>query len=156
MRHLWTTVTTEHTVTHDAGEPEWLDLPLDDFVIPVAPETGEYPLEIELDPAWLILSKWLIDEIDVGLPLIPVVEIRDPLGLTLYNGIPTLNSFEGAFISREFSTVPIELNLSWHYIWYTVPGLYSFIVRWTGSPATREAGQYSMNIRDIGSGASRE
>lgn len=156
MRHLWTTVTTEHTVTHDAGTPEWLDLPLDDFVIPAAPETGEYPLELELDPAWLIQSKWLIDEIDVGLPLLPVVELRDPLGFTLYNQAPALSGFNDIVIQREFSTVPIVLNLSWIHIWYTVPGLYSFIVRWTGSPATREAGQFSMNITDIGSGANHE
>ena len=28
MQHLWTAATTTDTVTHDAGEPEWLDLPI--------------------------------------------------------------------------------------------------------------------------------
>lgn len=156
MRHLWTTVTTERTVTADAGEPEWLDLPLEDFVLPASKDLDERPAEITLDPAWLILSKWLLDEIDVGLPLIPVVEYRDPLGVTLYNQVPTLSGFEGSVIAREFSTVPIELNLSWLYIWYTVPGVDTFNVRWTGSPATREVGQFSMQISDLGSGASHE
>lgn len=156
MRHLWTTVTTEHTVTHDSGEPEWLDLPLDDFVLPASANLDTLPMEFKLDPAWLILSKWLIDEIDVGRPLIPILEIRDPLGVTLYNQAPALSGFSDAVIPREFSTVPIVLNLSWLYIWYTVPGLYSFIVRWTGSPASREAGRFSMNITDIGRGASHE
>ena len=88
MRHLWTTVTTVTTITPDAGEPEWLDLPLDDYVIPAALASVEHPVEVELDPAWLILSKWMIDRIDVGRPLMPIVEIRDPLGVTLHNDVP--------------------------------------------------------------------
>lgn len=156
MRHLWTTVTTERTVTSDAGAPEWLDLPLEDFVVPTTPDINEIPMEYSLDPAWLIQSKWMIDEIDVGRPLMPTVEYRDPLGVTLYNRAPALSSFEEAVISREFSTVPIVLDLSWTYIWYTVPGLYTFIVRWTGSHACRESGQFSMQLTDIGSAARYE
>ena len=154
MRHLWTTVTTKDTVIHDAGAPEWLDLPLGDFVVPTTPEIGELPVEQELDPALLIQSKWLIDEIDVGRPLMPIVEFRDPLGFTLYNDVPALSSFEDTFIPQDFTTVPILLDLTWSYIWYTVPGLYSFIVRWAGSSATREAGQFSMNITESISGGS--
>lgn len=156
MRHLWTMVTTVNTVTSDAGEAEWLDLPLSDFVLPASVDLDSLPVEYELDPAWLILSKWMLDEVDVGRPLLPIVEFRDPLGVTLYNRPPALSSFNDSVIAREFSTVPIMLDLSWISIWYTVPGPYTFIVRWTGSPATRETGQFSMNITDFRSGASHE
>ena len=156
MRHLWTMVTTVNTVTSDAGEAEWLDLPLTDFVLPASLILEDRPVELNLDPAWLILSKWMLDEVDVGFPLAPIVEYRDPLGVTLYNQMPNLSSFEDAVISREYTTVPIVLDLSWTYIWYTVPGLYTFIIRWTGSRATRETGQFALNITDLGSLASHE
>ena len=156
MRHLWTTITTEQTVTHDAGEPEWLDLPLSDFVLPASANLDALPVEYELDPACLIMSKWLIDEIDLGRPLMPIVEIRDPLEVTLYNSAPALSGFENVIIPQEPTSVPILLDLSWTHMWYTVAGPYSFILRWTGSPACRETGQFSMNIRDFRSGASHE
>lgn len=148
MRHLWTMVTTVNTVTSDAGEAEWLDLPLTDFVLPESLNLDERPVELNLDPAWLILSKWLLDEVDVGFPLIPIVEIRDPCGYTLFNEIPALSSFEGAFIPREFSITPILLDVMWSHLMYTRGGVYTFIVRWTGSPATRDAGQFSLTIAE--------
>jgi len=148
VRHLWTMVTTEQTVTSDAGEPEWLDLPLSDFVLPESLNLEQRPVELTLDPAWLIMSKWLLDEIDVGVPLVPIVEIRDPLGYTLYNEIPALFSFEGALIPREFSTIPILLDVSWNHLLYTRAGRYTFFVRWTGSPATRETGEFALTIAE--------
>lgn len=84
MRHLWTTVTTEQTVTHDAVEPEWLDLPLDDSVIPSTPDVEKLPVLHELDPPWQIRSKWMMDEGDIGYLRVPLVEYRDPLGVTLF------------------------------------------------------------------------
>lgn len=156
MRHLWTTVTTENTVTHDAGEPEWLDLPLTDFVVHVVPDFDEIPLVQELDPPWLLQSKWLIDEIDVGHELLPLVEFRDPLGITLYNEIVSVNNSEDAFNPREFTTVPTMLTLNWAHVWYTVPGMYTIIVRWVGSPAARESGQFSMIITESELGVNDE
>ena len=156
MRHLWTTVTTEDTVTHDAGEPEWLDLPLNDFVVDATPDIEELPLIQELDPPWQLKSRWLIDEIDVGRPLLPIVEFRDPLGITLYNDVPTLSNSEGAFTPQEFTTVPTMLSLKWRHIWYTVPGVYTIIVRWVGSPATREAGQFSIIVVESEDGVNDE
>jgi len=155
VRHLWTMLTTVQTVTPDAGEPEWLDLPLSDFVLPESLNRDQGPVELTLDPAWLILSNWLLDEADVGRPMMPNVEIRDPLGVTLYNAAPTLNWFGNVIVSPEFTTVPILLDLSWKYMWYTVSGSYTFIVRWTGSRATRETGKFSLNIADSRSGANR-
>ena len=156
MRHLWTTVTTEDTVTHDAGAPEWLDLPLRDFVVRATPDFEDLPLEQELDPPWLLQSKWLIDEIDVGCPLMPVVEFRDPLGITLYNEMPSLNTSEEAYTPQELTSVPMMLDLWWRHIWYTVPGAYAFIVRWVGSRATREAGQVSIIMTESNNGGNDE
>lgn len=154
VRHLWTTVTTEDTVTHDAGAPEWLDLPLKDFVVNATPDIEELPLSQELDPPWLLQSRWLIDEIDVGRPLLPIVEFRDPLGITLYNDVPTLDTSEEAFTPQEFTTVPMMLDLRWRHVWYTVPGVYTFIVRWAGSPATRETGQFCIIMTESDNGGS--
>ena len=100
MRHLWTTVTTEHTVTHDAGEPEWLDLPLDD------------------------------------------------LGFTLYNEEIKLGSAEEFYMPLDFTSEPVFAIHRLDQLWYTLPGLYTFNVRWMGSPACREVGQFSMIISD--------
>ena len=156
MRHLWTTVTTENTVTHDAGEPEWLDLPLNDFVVHSTPDIEELPLVQELNPPWLLQSRWLLDEVDVGRALLPIVEFRDPLGITLYNEVVTLNNSEEAFIPQEFTTVPTMLTLNWRHVWYTVAGVYTIIVRWAGSRATREAGQFSVIIGESEDGVNDE
>ena len=113
-------------------------------------------MEVNLDPAWLILSNWLLDEVDVGRPLMPNVEIRDPLGVTLYNDAPALSSFNNVIVPIEFTTVPLLLDLYWNSLWYTVPGPYTFIVRWTGSRATRDKGQFALNIYGMGNGARHE
>lgn len=156
MRHLWTTVTTEHTVTHDAGEPEWLDLPLDDFVIPSTPDVEELPILYELDPAWLILSKWLIDEIDVGLPLLPTVEYRDAFGFTLYGEEIYVDGVEDFYVPSVFTSDPVVLVHRLEDLWYSVPGLYTFTVRWAGSRATREIGKFSLMIHGLNGGGQNE
>ena len=152
MRHLWTTVTTEHTVTHDAGEPEWLDLPLDDFVVPSTPDVEEFPLIQELDPPWRLQSKWLMDDLDAGFALVPTVEFRDPLGFTLYNEEINLGTSEEFYMPLEFTSEPVFAIHRLDQLWYTLPGLYTFIVRWIGSPACREVGQFSMIISDASVG----
>ncbi len=152
MRHLWTTVTTERTVTHDAGEPEWLDLPLSDFLVEAPPVIVDQPVVQELDPPWLLQSKWMMDEFDVGYALVPTVEYRDPLGFTLYNEEILIDNFEELFMPREFSSAPVFALHRTEQLRYTVPGVYTFIVRWLGSPATREAGQFSILITDLSEG----
>ena len=139
-------MTTANTVTHDAGEPEWLDLPLTDFVVDATPEIDELPLVQELDPPWLLQSKWLTDEIDLGRPVIPIVEFRDPLGFTLMNETLSQTDSEQVFVPTESTTVPWVVVLPLDHLWYTVAGVYTFIVRWIGSPATRESGRFSILI----------
>ncbi len=156
MKHIWTTITTHNTVTHDAGAPEWLDLPLSDFVVDVSPDIEELPFLQELDPPWLIQSRWLIEDIDVGRPLLPILEFRDPLGFTLFNEVQMLDGAADAFTLQESSNVSTMLMLDWRHVWYTVPGAYEIIVRWAGSPATRESGQFSIIITEPEGGGNNE
>ena len=82
MRHLWTTATSEQTVTHDAGEPEWLDLPVQGYVF-----RGELPDERPavqaLNPKWLLLTCWQFELDDVGKRLYADMFIKDPNGNVL-------------------------------------------------------------------------
>ena len=88
-------------------------------------------------------------------PLLPAVELRDPIGITLYNDVPALNTLERHILPHEFTTVPVMYELRWRQIWYTVPGIYTFIIRWIGSPATREFGQFSIMMTESNSGRQR-
>lgn len=148
MRHLWTTVTTEHTVSHDAGQPEWLDLPLDDYVVPRAPDEDELPTLYELDPPWQLRSRWMMDEGDIGYLLVPLVEYRDPLGVTLFQEEATLERSEELQFPQIVTTESYMVNHRFRELWYTLPGLYAFLVRWVGSPATRETGWFSLLIEE--------
>lgn len=148
VRHLWTTVTTERTVTHDAGEPEWLDLPLDDFVVPRAPDVDELPAIYEPEPAWQLRSKWMMDEGDIGYLLVPLVEYRDPLGVTLFQEEAEFERSDELQFPQNLTSQPYMVGQKFHELWYTLPGLYTFIVRWVGSPATRETGQFSLLIEE--------
>ena len=156
MRHLWTSVTTQDTVTHDAGAPEWLDLPISDYVVESTPDLEELPLRQELDPPWLLQSRWMIDDADLGHHLIPVVELRDPLGITLYNEAQIENGFGQALSPQVFPTEPIRIDLPWEYTWYTFPGAYTFIVRWVGSPANRDTGCFSLIMSEPNGGGNDE
>lgn len=148
LRHLWTTVTTENTVTHDAGEPEWLDLPLTDYVVPGLLGLEDLPLRVELETPWLLQSRWLMEEADVGRPLVPIIEYRDPLGFALYSEPLRQEGTDELFMSQESTAVPLFMSLRWKNTWYTVLGLYTFIVRWAGSPANRETGRFSLLISE--------
>lgn len=148
MRHLWTTVTTEHTVSHDAGQPEWLDLPLDDYVVPRAPDEDELPILYELDPPWQLRSRWMMDEGDIGYLLVPLVEYRDPLGVTLFQEEATLERSEELQFPQALTTESYMVSHRFRELWYTLPGLYTYSVRWVGSPATRENGLFSLLIEE--------
>ncbi|MCY3834530.1 MAG: hypothetical protein OXG85_16070 [Chloroflexi bacterium] len=148
MRHLWTTLTTDNTVTHDAGEPEWLDLPIDDFVVPRAPDADELPFMYELDPPWLIRSKWMMDEGDIDYLLVPLVEYRDPLGVMLFQEEATLERSAELQYPQNLTTESYMVGQWFPILWYTLPGLYTFTVRWVGSPATRESGRFSLLIEE--------
>ena len=155
MQHLWTTATTMKTVTYDAGQPEWLDLPITGYTVRASP--GDDTLaEERLDPAWLLRSNWLPDEADIGRRLEPFVEFIDPLGEILFADTPETVDESELYSPQPFSIAPMTLNLPWIYVWYTVPGAYTFTVRWVGSRATREVGRFSLMIEHLEGGATYE
>jgi hypothetical protein len=121
---------------------------MDDFVIASTPDIEAMPILYELDTPWQLRSKWVMDELDVGFALAPTVEYRDPLGFTLYNDEIMLNDTEEFYMPLELTAEPIFAAHRIKQLWYSLPGLYTFIVRWLGSPATREVGRFSMMITD--------
>ena len=148
VRHLWTTITTEHTVTHDAGQPEWLDLPLEDYALRAPSLSDELPLLHELDPPWQLRSRWMMEEGDIGYLLVPLVEYRDPLGVTLFQEEAVFARSEELRFPQNLTSQPYMVGQKFPELWYTLPGLYTFIIRWVGSPATRETGQFSLLIEE--------
>ncbi len=149
MRHLWTMVTTENTVTSDAGAPEWLDLPLEDFIVTSMPDVDELPFLYELDSPWQLRSKWMMDEGDIGYLLVPLVEYRDPLGVTLFQEEATLDRSDELQFPQTLISESYMVEQEFPELWYTLPELYTFVIRWVGSPATREIGQFSLLIEEL-------
>ena len=152
MQHLWTAITTMDTVTHDAGGPEWLDLPITGYTVR-ASLGDEVPVEEKLDPVWLLRSNWLPDETDIGRRLVPFVEFIDPLGEILFADTPETVDEGEVYSPQAFSSVPMTFELPWEYVWYTVPGAYTFTVRWSGSRTTREVGRLSLMMEHLEGGA---
>ena len=151
MQHLWTAITTMDTVTHDAGGPEWLDLPITGYIVR-ARLGEETPVEEKLEPAWLLQSSWLPDETDIGRNLIPFVEFIDPLGEILFADTPETVDEGEVYSPQAFSSVPMTFDLPWEVVWYTVPGAYTFTVRWSGSRTTREVGRFSLIMEHLEGG----
>ena len=78
--------------------------------------------------------------------IVPHLEIRDPLGVTLIQEEATLERSEELRFPQILNTESYMVNQRIRKLWYTLPGLYTFLVRWVGSPATRETGQFSLLI----------
>ena len=151
MQHLWTAATTTDTVTHDAGEPEWLDLPITGYT--VRAKFGEDMIaEERLDPPWQLRSRWLPDETDLGRQLEPFAEFIDPLGEILFADTPEREAGRDVYSPLVLNIVPFTLELPWEYVWYTVPGAYTFTVRWVGSRTTREVGRFSLMMEHLEGG----
>ena len=125
MSRLWTTVTSEQTITHDAGEPEWLDLPLEDHALRAPSLSDDLPLLRRLDPTWLVRSKWMMDEGDIGHLVMPLVEYRDPLGVTLYQEEAVFERSEVLQFPRSLTTEPYMANENFRNLRYAILGLYT-------------------------------
>ncbi len=155
MQHRWTTASTMNTVTHDAGGPEWLDLPIAGYTVGVGLDE-DMPVEERLDPAWLLQSICLPDETDIGRRLEPFVEFIDPLGQILFADTPEKEDDGELYAPQESGFTPLTLMLPWEYIWYTVPGAYTFTVRWNGRRTTREIGRFPLILTGLEGGARDE
>ena len=149
MRHLWTTATTGHTVTHDAGEPEWLDLPVQGFVIE-GDLPDERPVVKELNPPWHVLTCWQLEPEDVGQALFADLEIRGPTNFMLHF-TPLKMPDGGEFLYVDvFRPTTLILPYELDEIMYTVDGVYTVTVEWTGSVATRDRGEFALHIAHYG------
>ena len=147
MRHLWTTATSEQTITHDAGEPEWLDLPVQGFVL-----RGELPEERPfmqaLIPKWQVLTCWQMDLDDVAKNLYANMLLRDPVGNVLLAGPLDYRDDKDFFSENEYYPDPIIMPIELESIAYTIDGVYTFRIEWAGSYATRDIGEFSLYIRN--------
>ena len=139
------------TVSHDAAGPEWLDLPITGYTVR-ASLGEEFPVEEKLAPAWLLQSSWLPDETDIGRSPVPFVEFIDALGEILFADRPETIDDGELYSPQAFGSVPMTFDLPWEYVWYTVPGAYTFTVRWVGSRTTREVGRFSLMMEHLEGG----
>ena len=149
MRHLWTTATTQDTVTHDAGEPEWLDLPVQGFVIE-GDLPDERPVVKALDPPWHVLTCWQMELEDVGMDLDAVLRFKDPFGIQLFASPLDPESVADVLSTYEFSPIPVILSFELDEIGYTFNGIYRLSIEWSGSFATRDVGEFSLYIAHYG------
>lgn len=90
----------------------------------------------------------MMDEGDIGYLLAPLVEYRDPLGVTLLQEEATLERSAELQFPQSVTTEAYMVSHRLRSLWYTLPGLYTFVVRWVGSPATRESGRFSLLIEE--------
>ncbi len=145
MRHLWTTATSEQTVTHDAGEPEWLDLPVQGYVF-----RGELPDERPavqaLNPKWLLLTCWQFELDDVGKRLYADMFFKDPNGNVLLASPLDPPDDEDYLSTNEYAPEPFILPIELEEIGYTIDGVYTYRIEWSGSSATRDIGEFSLYI----------
>ena len=75
---------------------------------------------------------------------------RDRLGVTLFQEEASVGVASEVlqYQPEPFTTESYMVVMEFQDLWYTLPGLYTFIVRWVGSPATRETGRLSLFIKE--------
>ena len=156
MRHLWTVVTTANTVTHDAGVPEWLDVPASQFIVP-PPSTETDVMEVELNPTWYLATSWAVEADDIGRQLYVAVRYFDP-GNRLLHAVPLMPSNGEVYFTPEPDMVgsDVPITAEWGSIWYTEPGRYTFEIQWLNSLATREVGRFSVMLTHLNGEVSNE
>ena len=149
MRHLWTALTTADTFTHDAGAPEWMDVPHGWIDIPTR-DAETNVVKVELDPIWYVATSWVVDAADIGRQLFVVVRYFDPGNKMLY-AVPMTQPNGEVYFTPELGMDGniVRISAPWESIWYTEPGRYTFEVLWLGNLATREVGRFSILLRSL-------
>lgn len=156
MRHLWTVVTSADTFTHDAGAPEWLDIPGSEYLVP-SPNGETNAMEVPLDPIWYVASTWVVDEDDIGRQLFIVVRYFDPGNRMLYAAPLERRNGEVHFSPEPgMDGTYIPLTVQFPSIWYTEPGRYTFEVQCLDSLATLELGRFSVMLTHLNGGGDNE
>ena len=124
MLHLWSLATWNLEVTHDAGNPEWIDTPVTNwkFESLAANEAQFFDGEkwtIRLPQPLNQLTAWYMDEVCEHLFMTCI----DPRGITLHK---LLNEVEVQEDIPKIHLAGIPLSHSWN----TVNGFYTFTFAW--------------------------
>ena len=130
---MWTVLTWDRTITHDAGLPEWIDTPLSELSLEeLAPRTdihldGEMLAPRLAQPLYLF-TTWFLDEVFDQL----YMSIIDPRGITLHREL------RNTTVDVELPSVHMK-SIPLHQLWYTSEGLYTFSVAYSykGFPCQR-------------------
>lgn len=120
MLHLWSLATWNLDVTHDAGNPEWIDAPVTNWNVDnLATGAGNTfdgeKWSIRLPQPLHLLTAWYMDEICEHL----YVTCIDPRGITL---LKLLNEIE---VQEDLPRIHL-VGLPLSHLWYTVDGFYTF------------------------------
>ncbi len=119
MLHLWSLATWGIDITHDAGQPEWIDAPVTEVSIGNLSEGEDQAFDGErwtfrLAQTLYLLTAWHMDEPCEHL----YVTCIDPRGITLHRILEEVEVREDIPV---LSTAGIPLT----HLWYTVDGFYT-------------------------------
>lgn len=122
MQHLWSLATWNLEITHDAGEPEWIDTPVTRLALEdiVTPEQSRFDGEKWIVPLLKplnLLTAWYMDELCEHL----YVTCIDPRGITVHKLLHELDVQED-LPKTHLTGIPLTD------LWYTVDGFYTFTV----------------------------
>ena len=120
MLHLWSLATRHVDITHDAGQPEWIDAPITNYTIDSlsASEGHHFDGEkwtIRLPRDLRLMTAWYIDELCEQL----LFTCIDPNGITLFRQLHDLE-FREDIPRLSVHGLPLA------HLWYTVTGVYAF------------------------------
>lgn len=120
MLHLWSMATWGLQITHDAGMPEWIDMPVTNWTIANLSSNEGHSFDgekwtIRLPETLHLLSAWYMDELCEHL----YISCIDPRGITLQKILDELEVQEN--LPRiHIAGIPLT------HLWYTVDGFYTF------------------------------
>lgn len=120
MLHLWSMATWGLQITHDAGMPEWIDMPVTNWTINHLSSSEGHSFDgerwvIRLPKTSHLLTAWYMDELCEHLYFTCI----DPRGITLHKVLDELQVQENL---PRINIAGIPLT----HLWYTVDGFYTF------------------------------
>ncbi len=120
MLHLWSLATWNLEVTHDAGNPEWIDTPVTNLTVDSRVENEGNTFDGEkwamrLPQELNLLTAWYMDEVCEHL----YITCIDPRGITL---LKLLNEIE---VQEDLPRIHLA-GYPLSHLWYTVDGFYTF------------------------------
>ena len=120
MLHLWSLATWNLEVTHDAGQPEWIDTPVTNWNFDnLAEGEGNYfdgeKWTVSLPQELHLLTAWYMDEFCEHL----YISCIEPRGKTLMKILEEIE-FQEDIPKIHLASIPLS------HLWYTEDGFYTF------------------------------